>query len=55
MHPQFEIPNTTPVFSIYKQSMHSCQENEEWSGSGVEQKSGISQFLNQLRIDHVGF
>ena len=35
--------------------MHSCQENIEWSGSGVEQKSGISYLFNLSIIDRAGF
>ena len=35
--------------------MHSCQENVEWSGSGVEQKSGISHIFNLSKIDRAGF
>ena len=39
----------------YKHSMHFCQENIEWSGSGVEQKSGISHLFNLSKIDRAGF
>ena len=31
--------------------MHSSQENIEWSGSGVEQKSGISHLFKLSKID----
>ena len=41
--------------SVYKDSMHFCQENIEWSGSGVEQKSGISHLFNLSKIDRAGF
>ena len=41
--------------SVYKHSMHFCQENIEWSGSGVEQKSGISHLFNLSKIDCAGF
>ena len=40
---------------VYEQSMHICQENIEWSGSGVKQKSGISYLFNLSKIDCVGF
>ena len=35
--------------------MYFCQENIEWSGSGVEQKSGISHLFNLSKIDCAGF
>ena len=40
---------------VFINCMHSCQENMEWSGSGVEQKSGISHIFNLLKIDRAGF
>ena len=43
------------LLCVYKANMHSCQENIEWSGSGVEQKSGISHLFNLSKIDHAGF
>ena len=41
--------------SVYKDSMHFYQEDIEWSGSGVEQKSGISHLFNLSKIDRAGF
>ena len=35
--------------------LHFSQQIIEWSGSGVEQNSGISQTFNLLKLDHVGF
>ena len=35
--------------------LHFCQKIREWSGCGMEQKSGISQLFNLSKIDHVGF
>ena len=35
--------------------LHFSQQIIEWSGSGVEQKSGISHLFNLSKIDHAGF
>ena len=40
---------------VYKWNIHFCQENIEWSGSGVEQKSGISHLFNLSNFDFLGF
>ena len=40
---------------VYKESIHFCQENIEWSGSGVEQKSGILHLFNLSKIDRTRF
>ena len=47
--------NALPLHYFYKDDMHFCQENIEWSGSGVEQKSGISHLFNLSKIDRAGF
>ena len=39
----------------YEQSIHFCQENIEWSGNGVEQKSGISHLFNLSKFEFLGF
>ena len=36
---------------VYKQIMHILQENLDWSGSGVEQKSGTSHLFNLSTFD----
>ena len=41
--------------SVYKCNIHFCQENIEWSGSGVEQKSGISHLSNLSNFELLGF
>ena len=41
--------------SFYKCNIHFCQENIEWSGKGVEQKSGISHLFNLLNFEFLGF
>ena len=41
--------------SVYKCNIHFCQENIEWSGNGVEQKSGISHLFNLSNFEFLGF
>ena len=40
---------------VYKESIHFCQENIEWSGSGVEQKSGTSDLFDLSNFEFLGF
>ena len=40
---------------VYKQIMHILQENLDWSGSGVEQKSEMSYLPNLSKIELAGF
>ena len=41
--------------SVYKQSIHFGQENVEWIGSGVEQKSVTSHLFNLSNFEFLGF
>ena len=41
--------------SVYKCNIHFCQEKIEWSGNGVEQKSGISHLFNLSNFEFLGF
>ena len=56
-----ETSATTALFlrlkktCVYKQSIHFRQENIEWSGSGVEQKSGTSHLFNLSNFEFLGF
>ena len=40
---------------VYKEIVHFCLENIEWSGSGVEQKSGTSHLFNLSNFEFLGF
>ena len=40
---------------VFINRVHFCQENIEWSGSGVDQNSGMSHLFNLLKIDCAGF
>ena len=55
LHYFFSLSRAQKKTCVYKQSIHFCQENIEWSGSGVEQKSGTKHLFNLSNFDFLGF